>query len=81
MPSGMQTCMQSAKVKKEKNSLQRKREGTFQGEGALLKNLKIQALPPKWPSSGVTFHNNIYFYVMVVLVNPLRKKPITGKTV
>ena len=33
-----------------------KREGSIKGEGGPYKDLKIPALPPKLPSSGITFH-------------------------
>ena len=43
-------------MKKEKEMKQIKREGSIKGEGGPYKELKIPALPPKLPKSGLTFH-------------------------
>ena len=40
----------------EKSATNKEREGSIKGEGGLYKELKIPALPPKLPRSGVTFH-------------------------
>ena len=42
--------------KENRKSTMLKREGSFRGEGGLIKKLKIPSLPPKLPRSDITFH-------------------------
>ena len=49
--------MHTFESEKREKVQQIKREGSIKGEGGLYKELKIPALPPKLPRSGVTFHS------------------------
>ena len=56
-PSGLQACTCPPKGKiKERAMREKEREGSTKGKGGLYKMPQIPTLPPKWPRSGVTFH-------------------------
>ena len=55
-------CAHPPKGKRKERAMREKeRQGSTKGKGGLFKKLQIPTLPPKHPSSGVTFHCLFYF--------------------
>ena len=69
----MQTCLQTAEVKKREQLPTKKERGDLSSSRRALKKLKIYALPSKSPISGVTFHLVKYLKYETLFINVIMK--------